>query len=84
MGSLGQIWLDVPGVDNMETLAQEFEKIFGARWEDVMMGGDKPFVYHKDWEAYFAVAGLRPVSGLTLSGLSRQEGKKVYNILIGS
>lgn len=83
VGTLDRIWLDVPEeMDDMDTLAREFEKYFEARWEDVMVGGDRPFVYHKDWEAYFAVTGLKPVSGLTLSGLPPRA--KRYNIIAGS
>ena len=83
VGSLGKIWMEVSeDVEDMETLSGEFETFFGARWEDIMVGGDKPFVYHKDWEAYFSVTGLKPVSGLKLSQLPPQA--KQFNLIIGS
>lgn len=81
VGSLKKIWLDVPEAGDMEELAREFENYFGARWEDVMVGGDRPFVFHKDWEAYFAVTGLKPVSDLTLSRLPAEA--RQFNITIG-
>ena len=83
VGNLGKIWMEVPeDAEDMETLAGEFKECFGVRWDDVVLGGEKPFVYHKDWEAYFSVAGLKPVSGLKLSQLPRQA--KQFNLIIGS
>ncbi|MTI85550.1 MAG: hypothetical protein FH756_17055 [Firmicutes bacterium] len=83
VGSLGKIWMEVPeDAEDMETLSGEFAAFFGARWEDVMVGGDKPFVYHKDWEAYFSVTGLKPVSGLKMSQLPSRA--KQFNLIIGS
>lgn len=83
VGDLQRIWLDIPvDIEDMEMLAGEFENFFGARWKDVMVGGDKPFVYHKDWEAYFSVTGLKPVTGLRLSGLPARA--KRYNLITGS
>jgi|GEM_PF-4810177 len=35
-----------------------FFTIFGSRWEEVLVGAEKPFPYHRDWRAYFAVSEL--------------------------
>lgn len=81
VGNLAKIWLDVPEADDMEELAAAFKDYFGTQWEDTMTGGDRPFVFHKDWGAYFSVTGLQPASNKKLSDLP--AGVKKYNIIIG-
>ncbi|MCF8011079.1 MAG: hypothetical protein K9L17_09235 [Clostridiales bacterium] len=85
MGCLWKTWLDVPDADDKEELTSEFKKFFGADWDDVLIGARNPFVYHKDWKAYFAVSDLEAVSGLNVLDLAAQEDiDRTYNVIIGS
>jgi hypothetical protein len=87
VGSLTKVWVDFPEeFADMESLTGRFEQFFGRGWREVMLGGDRPFAYHRGWEAYFGVAGLAESDGPVLSGLlagSGRQGIETYNIIIG-
>lgn len=87
MGSLCKTWVErTDDVTDMEELAGKFEHFFGGRWQDVMVGGERPLAYHLNWEAFLAVAGLTGCAGPALSALveaSRGQEIVTYKVLLG-
>ncbi|MDI6630869.1 MAG: hypothetical protein QME13_00375 [Thermoanaerobacteraceae bacterium] len=84
VGSLAKIWLGLPeDITVPEELQRAFEDYFGAEWNQVLVGAEKPFGYHAANNAYFAVEGLWPVENLTLTELLEREKVKLSaNIII--
>jgi len=85
VGSLERVWVDLPEtVYDLDTLTVEFERFFGLPWREAMFGGTGPLARAGLWNAFFAVAGLRPPEApLTLDELLQAAGKVQYNILVG-
>jgi hypothetical protein len=84
VGSLEQVWLDLPDFESKQTLMSAFNAYFNADWNAVMVGAEKPFGYHASYDAYFAVRNLRPVNDLTVDQLLASTGvKKPINIVAG-
>lgn len=87
VGRLRSIWLDQPDeIEDMQSLALEFEQFFGARWCDVMVNAREPFTYHQYWEAYIALERLAPYTGdLTTTTLlsTSDNSTRFYNIILG-
>ncbi|MCG8403173.1 MAG: hypothetical protein MJA84_16510 [Firmicutes bacterium] len=69
MGNLTGVWTDLPADDDEAVYKSEFARIFRANWEDVLMGGEKPFRAHLHWDGYLAVRDVRTADGLTLANL---------------
>lgn len=84
VGSLAKVWLGPPeNVTAPEELQGAFEDYFGAAWNQVLVGAEKPFGYHAANNAYFAVEGLCPVENLTLTELLEREKVELSaNIII--
>ncbi len=83
VGNIIKVWAEPPELpETKEELTLSFERFFGRPWDDVMMDAALPLAHHSVWEAYFAVAGLRPVEGLLLSDLTAGD-RKPLNLLVG-
>jgi len=89
VGNLKAVWTDLPDdLGDEDMVKTEFYRVFGGRWDNVLLGAEKPFDHHLYWDGYLAVTELRQSRGLlTLSDLPLLDpsGKKVfrYNIMIG-
>ncbi|MHB1042543.1 MAG: hypothetical protein ACYC0Q_06870 [Eubacteriales bacterium] len=88
VGNLHGIWLDMPGsFSGREDLARSFEAFFNRPWGDVMLGGDMPYSFHKDWDAYVAVSGLEEGPGWPFRELTgiclKPEDNEIYRIMAG-
>jgi len=83
VGHLGEIWTDLPAKGKVE-FQRDFTDFFGAAWELVMVGAEKPFAMHSYWDGYFAVREIKPLIGLTLDDLA-WPGQNVtrFNIVVG-
>lgn len=83
VGNLGAVWTDFSAEDEVE-FKRDFAGFFGAAWELVMDGAEKPFAMHLYWDGYFSVRDIKPVNGLTLAGLVG-PGQTVtrFNIVVG-
>ncbi|MTI81002.1 MAG: hypothetical protein FH758_08970 [Firmicutes bacterium] len=68
-------------LESMEELKKHFADRFKFTWNHVMLGADKPFSHHKDWNAYFSVAKFeKGTKNYFLSDLNLSKG---YNVIIG-
>lgn len=84
MGNLWRVWLKVPeDLEDLDSLVRAFQGAFGYKWEDVMVESQKPFVYHKDRDAYFAVKGLKEVTSLTVRDITG-TGVQFFRLMVGS
>jgi len=88
VGNLKAVWTDLPDdLEDEDMVKTEFYRVFGGRWDNVLLGSEKPFDHHRYWDGYLAVTELQQSRGLTLSDLPLLDpsGKKVfrYNIVIG-
>ncbi|MCL6448868.1 MAG: hypothetical protein K6U04_12070 [Armatimonadetes bacterium] len=78
--------MDVPEeIADQKTLAGIFFTIFGSRWNEVLVGAEKPFSYHRDWRAYFAVSDLAGCAEeLFLADLLvEKQTCRIFSILTG-
>jgi len=87
VGSLTAVWTDLPDQEDEMRFKKEFCRIFGAPWEELMVGADKPYDFHCFWDGFLAVSSMERISGVTVADLStevtgttRQLG---CNIIIG-
>ncbi|OAT85207.1 hypothetical protein [Desulfotomaculum copahuensis] len=91
VGSLKDVWTLTPeemeGIEDMAGLEDRFARRFGFPWTAVMTGGDRPFPWHRDWDAYLAVQDMKKYPFLlTLPDLMQDlssRGIKVYQTIIG-
>jgi hypothetical protein len=87
VGNLAGLWTDLPeNISDRETLVRGFEAFFGWRWSEVVVRGGLSFAYHQHWNAYIAVSGLEPCSGLPLPLLLQElrlNKAQVYQVLVG-
>lgn len=87
VGKLTAVWVDLPDAGDGEFFKGDFGGFFGAPWEQVMVGAEKPFDYHRYWDGYFAVTALEDSPGLTLADLpvsvSGHTKQLYYNIIVG-
>lgn len=88
VGSLKAVWpVEPEEFDGMTDLMDRFARYFRCRWEDAVVGGDRPFSEHRYWDAYLAVAGLAaPENTLLLPELLRSlsvRGEDVHQTIFG-
>lgn len=84
MGNIHKIWL-ADECEDMETLATRFALNFDQKWSDVMVGANKPFSYHQDWNAYIAVLDMKKSPDLQLSEFmdSKKGDCEFYHLIVG-
>ncbi|HHW43302.1 hypothetical protein GFC01_03035 [Desulfofundulus thermobenzoicus] len=88
VGNLKEVWLMEPEeIGDMAVLEGRFKRHFSHPWAGVMVGGDRPFAYQRDWDAYVAVEGLQNPAGLLtlpdlLNRLAARQAK-IYRTIIG-
>ncbi|MBM7854838.1 hypothetical protein JOC37_001216 [Desulfohalotomaculum tongense] len=81
MGNLDAVWLLTEEAGDMKDLQAQFGQYFREKWHRVVMGAEKSFDYHRDWNAYFSVSGFRECAeNLYLSDLNLS---RAYNVLVG-
>ncbi len=88
VGNLRSIWTIAPDeIEDFTDLQNRFGQYFGRSWEDVMVGGNRPYSYYRDWDAYLAVEGMKENGSLMLlPDLSKDlitEKKEIYQTIIG-
>jgi len=87
VGSLHGLWLELPvDVSGPEDLPSRFTSFFGQPWNEVMLGRELPFAYHKDWSAFIAVSGMKEGPGWPfweLTGFHLKPEDAVYRIMVG-
>lgn len=66
VGNLRSVWTVIPAeLEGFQDLQNRFAQYFGRSWKDLMVGGERPYPYHRDWNAYLAVEGMRAYISLT-------------------
>lgn len=91
VGNLKDVWTltpeEIEEIGDMAGLEERFARHFGYSWAEVMAGGDRPFPYHRDWDAYLAVEGMKKYPFLlTLPDLMQDLSSreiKVYQTIFG-
>ncbi len=87
MGNFLSAWVDPPPEAGEKEYKREFARFFGANWEDVLVGAERPFQEHMYWDGYFAVRGLKKTTGLTLEELAGGAGGcgvRCHHVLAGT
>lgn len=85
MGDLVGVRTDVPDSDDFDQLKREFGDFFQRDWAEVMVGAKEAFSFHRDWNTYLGVSGLRKYQ-VVLAGLTRklrEDGYRIYNTIFG-
>jgi len=85
VGSLAAVWTEVPAADDEGEFKRQFYHFFGAGWDEVMVGADRPFAHHRYWDGYFAVQSMDVVQGVTLDDLPRSGagGARRCSVIVG-
>ncbi|WP_347490312.1 hypothetical protein [Desulfoscipio sp. XC116] len=86
MGKLKAVWTDLPDADDEVAFKKEFNRYFGADWDKLLLGADKPFDHHRYWDGYCAVADVLTGQVCTLLDVTGagSDGVKplCYNMLV--
>nr|WP_315989533.1 hypothetical protein [Desulforamulus aquiferis] len=64
-----------------EVFREEFYHRTGRRWQEIMLGSNQPFAWHRYFNVMITVANLKPEQGQIQSILSRRG--VIYNIIAG-
>jgi hypothetical protein len=87
VGNLHSLWLDLPyDISIMEELSSSFEGFFGRQFGEVMLGKELPYIYHRDWSAYVAVADLKEGPGWPfweMTAFHIKPEDTVYRVMVG-
>ncbi|HUW64687.1 MAG TPA: hypothetical protein VMW83_08320 [Spirochaetia bacterium] len=86
MGDLERTWTGVPEeLNDFDQLKKEFAAVFQRDWEQVMVGAGEPFSFHRDWNAYLGISGLREHRQVLadLTRRLREEGYRIFNTIVG-